>query len=85
MVRRTEYFDNMRETLFTSTGLPFKAINLKMGNEDKNQGVSAVTIEGASGNLTGPWVACHTNTDLSQEREAKEATRDAALTKLQGR
>ena len=48
-----------------------------MGNKDKNQGDSAAT-EGALGDsITSPWDAHHTNRDLSQEREA----RDAALAK----
>ena len=43
-----------------------------MGNKDKNkdEGNFAAT-EGASGyNITSPRDACHTNQDLSQEREA---------------
>ena len=43
-----------------------------MGNKDKNQGDSAAS-EGATGDLTSPWNACHTNRDLSQEREARDA------------
>ena len=51
-----------------------------MGNKDKNkdQGDSATATEGAPGDsITSPQDACHTNRDLSQEREA----RDAALPK----
>ena len=51
-----------------------------MGNKDKNedQGDSAATTEGTSGDsITSPRNAHHTNRDLSQEREA----RDAALAK----
>ena len=42
-----------------------------MGNKDKhkNQGDSATT-EGALGDLTSPCDTCHTNRDLSHEREA---------------
>ena len=50
-----------------------------MGNKDKNkdQGDSAAT-EGALGDsITSPQDACHANTDLTWEREA----RDAALAK----
>ena len=47
-----------------------------MGIKDKNQGGS-VASEGAMGDLTSPWDACHTNRDLSWEREA----RDTALAK----
>ena len=50
-----------------------------MGNKDKNkdQGNSAAT-EGALGDsITSPRDACHTNRDLSWEREAQ----DAALAK----
>ena len=52
-----------------------------MGNKDKdkNQGDSAVTIEGALGDLTSPWDAHHTNRDLNWEREVREAARDAIL------
>ena len=51
-----------------------------MENKDKNQGDSATT-EGASGDLTSPQDGCHSNRHLSQEREAREAARDAALAK----
>ena len=47
-----------------------------MGNKAKNkdQGDSAA-MEGSSGdNITSPREAHHTNWDLSQEREAREAT-----------
>ena len=46
-----------------------------MGNKDKdkNQGDSAAS-EGAMGGLTNSWDACHTNRDLSQEKEAMDAT-----------
>ena len=47
-----------------------------MGNKDKNkdQGNSAA-IEGAFGdNITSPREACHTNRDLSWEREAQDTT-----------
>ena len=37
--------------------------------------------ERASGDLTNPQDAHHSNRDLSQEREAREATRDAVLAK----
>ena len=49
-----------------------------MGNKDKDksQGDSAAN-KGAMGDLTRPQDACHTNRDLSWEREA----RDAALAK----
>ena len=48
-----------------------------MGNKDKDRGKdSAATSEG---DLTGPRDAHHTNRDLSHEREAREAARDAAL------
>ena len=46
-----------------------------MGNKDKNkdQGNFAAT-EGASGDsITSPRDTCHTNWDLSQEREAQDA------------
>ena len=48
------------------------------GNKDKNkdQGDSG-TSEGATGDITSPWDACHANRDLSWEREA----RDTALAK----
>ena len=52
-----------------------------MGNKDKSQVDSTMTTEGASGDLTSPRDACHTNRDLSWEREAREATRDATLAK----
>ena len=46
-----------------------------MGNKDKdrNQGDSAAS-EGATGDLTGSWLAHHTNRDLSWERKAKDTT-----------
>ena len=46
-----------------------------MGNKDKdkNQGDSAAS-EGTTGDLTSPQDACHANRDLSQEREARDAT-----------
>ena len=46
-----------------------------MGNKDKNkdQGDSATATEGALGDsITSPWDACHTNRDLSWEREARD-------------
>ena len=44
-----------------------------MGNKDKNQGDSAAT-EGASGDsITSPRDVCHTNHNLSWEREARDA------------
>ena len=46
-----------------------------MGNKDKdkNQGDSAAS-EGATGDLTSPQDAHHTNRDLSWEREARDTT-----------
>ena len=60
---------------------PESPSKFNMGNKDKDknkyQGESAAS-EGASGDsITSPWNAHHTNRDLSQEREA----RDAALAK----
>ena len=50
-----------------------------MGNKDKNkdQGDSAATKGASVDSITSPQDVHHTNRDLSQEREA----RDAALTK----
>ena len=50
-----------------------------MGNKDKNKDQSnSAATEGASGDsITSPREACHTNRNLSQEREAQ----DAALAK----
>ena len=50
-----------------------------MGNKDKNmdQGDSAATVGALGDSITSPRDACHTNLDLSQEREA----RDTALAK----
>ena len=48
-----------------------------MGNKDKNkdQGDSAAATEGASGDsITSPRDACHTNRNLSWEREGQDAT-----------
>ena len=42
-----------------------------MGNKDKNQDDSAAS-KGATGDLTSPRDACHTNRDLSWEREARD-------------
>ena len=49
------------------------------GNKDKNkdQGDSGTSEGATGGDLTSPWDACHTNRDLSQERE----DRDTALAK----
>ena len=47
-------------------------------NKDKEQdGETATSAE----SITSPRDACQTNRDLSQEREARDATRDAALAK----
>ena len=48
-------------------------------NKDKEQqdGENAASAE----SITSPWDAHQTNRDLSQEREARDATRDAALAK----
>ena len=46
-----------------------------MGNKDKNkdQGDSAATKGVLGDSITSPLDACHTNRDLSQEREARDA------------
>ena len=47
-------------------------------SKDKEQdGETATSMK----SITSPWDACQTNRDLSQEREARDATRDAALAK----
>ena len=49
-----------------------------MGNPNKDKNKDQGDIEGASADsITSLWDACHTNRDLSQEREA----RDTALAK----
>ena len=47
-----------------------------MGNKDKNkdQGDSGTSEGATGGDITNPWDAHHTNCNLSQEREARNAT-----------
>ena len=47
-----------------------------MGNKDKNKdkGDSETSKGAMGGDITSPWDAHHTNCDLSQEREARNAT-----------
>ena len=47
-----------------------------MGNKDKNkdQGDSETSKGAMGGDLTSPRDACHTNCDLSGEREARDTT-----------
>ena len=45
-----------------------------MGNKDKNQGDSAAIERPLGDSITSPWDAHHANHDLSQEREARDAT-----------
>ena len=46
-----------------------------MGNKDKNKNQGDSATEGVSGDsITSPRDACHTNRDLSWEREGQDAT-----------
>ena len=48
-----------------------------MGNKDKNKEQDEEATSASTESITSPWDACHTNRDLSREREA----RDTALAK----
>ena len=43
-----------------------------MGNKDKNK--EQIEEAASTESITNPWDACHTNRDLSQEREAWDTT-----------
>ena len=42
-------------------------------NKDKNKEQQGDGEAASTENITSPWDVCHTNRDLSQEREARDA------------
>ena len=62
--------NNLRENLNQNL---LQKLNIGNKDKDKNQGDSGAS-KGAMEDLTSPWDKYHANRDLSQEREARDAT-----------